>query len=1136
MSAVDLLVDVIDEIHEAEKVLEPGDTPDPTILKHYKNLWQLLLGISGTSFDSSNYDMFELTFKNSDEVFKGIAYFGSNINSDISNTDQAVGSVKDSNKNVSVLDSQTDENSQETSISFKLTMFNKIRYLLYSHESMVQELLDESNLIDVIIEHLKSDVLNISNSVRITSKTNNNTFNLCYMEAVDILVNDEELLSIPDMAKLMLQTFKADFNVAYFFNPNVILKFQNKIVDIIKRVFQKHEFVDIEIDNYYQYNPIFPILKPIYRNLALKTLNQQNSKNDNIEEAGETNEKKPLDSAMLVEILENVTKMELEDYVTETPVTLNLFSRILASYIKSLKDSGESDFDIENDLYIVLIKEVVMDWVDGSIDTKQFVSQLTDLSLVPTAKPYMYQNVRFPTLHMRMALYQVKEDLRIYEKYFTIWKDIAIQKQELYDASKEWEMNRKKAYFEVWRKKYQKASDLMYINVSSLSLIRKAFIFNKLKTKYDEIENREKDFKRLILRNKFMKMKEQYRNNQKMMIRADNIYCEKLKKRIWNKLMSSKLTKFPALQEKFILKRKSIYLLEWHSKTLKVKNDMVKADQFLKTSLMKKYFIKWDTTVKPILAHMRRVEKKADNYIYHKFFDKIKKSVALIRIENKLKYFLNKNLIKKTFLKLCQIKQVEDISRNHEKVKSLQLKKAHFQEWKTRLMLLQKAKKFEQKTLKDKYFKILKLKILESKFKDMQEKRIKANILKLWKLKILTIIFEQEKDISLVQNHLKKWRNKSMDLQQKLANCTSLFPQIITAIYFDSFKDKFKVIEALKLKADEFKSKRQIINDKSLLDRMFELVKQKSNSIKERDDELIKRVGQHQNNQSLKIIYKIKSRIKDMELLKEQADDTYKMNILVKYYNIWYDKFEHVMDINDILQSKLDSQNVELLTKCMSVFQLKLIKIRTSESNIKNFTDRWDKSRKLIFLKIWRLKLQNRKSPTPTARKGQNPNAEHATSIPDLNPYVDLAPKARGSPIFRPRLRSRMRSLITGDSSQYAIEERVDDDDTRSLLRTPFNEESSTLANFRTPMSYNSGLSNVLNNNDGTTFPSRSVERVRKRNLEIRMNLYSGLRKPIPLNNIVEETDNNSNTYSRAPLFGSFDQEIIDTSTPVRRS
>jgi hypothetical protein len=298
-------------------------------------------------------------------------------------------------------------------------------------------------------------------------------------------------------------------------------------------------------------------------------------------------------------------------------------------------------------------------------------------------------------------------------------------------------------------------------------------------------------------------------------------------------------------------------------------------------------------------------------------------------------------------------------------------------------------------------------------------------------------------------------------------------------------------------------------------------------------------------------------RMIDLEVLKAKADNYNKLLLLSKYFDLWYTKFDEVSVLHDLLISKLDTENVNLLTKIMSKMQLRMIKVTTDESNADRFKQRWAKMKLKTFFELWKLKLSSRTSPTPTAR-----NIHHggADDIPDLNPYIDLAPRDRGSPYFKHPLPSRMRSLLSGDVSEYDVEGQINEEE-HYMLQTPLNRRRVRSSSILLSASTNSTVfSSALRTpgikksssrllNYSRLSPEKieassltSAERVRKRNLEERVSRYRLLRSPPKtrdgisgiLENVNEEVETEIKRGAGNDVFDTTNESILNTSTPIK--
>lgn len=1145
MSALEVLVEVIDEIHDAERSLKPGDIPDRIIFKHVRTLWHLLLGIEETKFDSHNYELFDLVFENNGEVFTGFNYFGPNFNSAPKNLVNAIGSPIESTKIVKLLDDETGEDPDETSVSFKLSILNKIRYIIFRHHMVVKEVMNESEIINIIAKYMRNDILNTSNELSISLQSNNTIFDVCYRECLETLLLDDINLSIDEMAKDVIESFKIEAGIAYFFNLKVISRYHDQMVGLLKRIFRKHEFVDQEINEFYIHNPIFPLLKPVYRKVALHNMNNPEDSGENVESV--TNNTPKLNNNLMIEILNEVSQRELEEELSDVPVTLKLFSQIVQYYCDSLNQDGIKD--IENDLYIKLIKSVILQWVDGKIDQKTFINQLKDLSLIPTAMPYQYQNTTFPTVHMRMALYVVKENIRLIETYFGLWDKKTFINMEISSQYNKWNNKIGKKYLKKWKKRIDNIQMLDVANTHIIDINNVTIYYYKWQSKYKSARNNLK--KADIIQEKlyYDKWESQTLTFQAQIKKANDLSSHKLRMKFFTLWISAKISRFPETLEKFNKLKKKMYFEFWKNNMINITHDYKKADDFKSQNLIKMGYGKWNNKSTKPLLRLKKMDEDANNFILRQQFYKWKLQIKFISFEAQLKNTFNKELIKRTFTKWYSFKQLTDVENKINFKTCIELTTKYFNAWKSSYAMLCKADMFYSGSMTRRLLDIWKLKFLEKSVQNKYQINEIDRVFKVWKLKTTAKEHTNQKKYDTLQSAFIDWFEKATTTAERLEDCEAGAMEIKQAIYFGFWKNHCLIIRGLEYKADKFKTNKSLEHE--LLSKKWSWKRWRTafrNSRRKRV-ELKKASKECQKRIVKKHFDKWKNRKNNIDLFVIKAINFGNQIYESHYLNLWVANYDHILVLQDLLYSRLDDLNVHLLNKIISKMQLRMIKANTDVANADRFKERWNKLKTKTFFEIWKFKQSKRTSPTPTARTMVNNISNNSVMssanpmmIPTLNPYIDLAPKDRGSPEYsRPPYQSHIKSVLTGQISQYEINESFNDPNTEFGIKTPITGSSRVNTSYRTPkmkigtnkFSYNL-TRNSPNRADTTMTP---VERVKQRNLQVRLDRYQTIRSPpkTGLSIVKESNEENKNEgVLDESIFNSSHESLILSSTPVK--
>lgn len=1138
MSSLELLIDVVDEVYESERALGEDDIPDRRVFKHVKTLWQLLLGIQESRFDSSNYEPFELRFENRKEVFTGFLYFGTEFELRDQTLDNAVGSPTESMKIVQSLDEETSVDAEDVSVSFKLSMLNKIRYILFRHHMIVSELFDESELVKIIATSMLEDILNVSNDVLLISlQSNNSVFDACYQEGLEKFLLTETSVAVEDIAKEIVISFKRDARIAYFFNVEIVMNFHKRIIELLKHIYRKHRYVGIEIEQYYKQNPVLPILRPVYRKMTIEKIRK-----DANAEKDTTLMTERLNIKMIIEVIEQVSEDESLQEDVDIPVTLRLFPHIIRYYCDSLSTEGIND--LENDIYITLIKNEILQWIEGNIELKEFVPKLADLSLIPTALPYSFQGVVFPTVHMRMALYCIKEHIRLYETYFEIWKSETKLKQCLDKKINLWKNYVKERFLMKWIEKTKRINDLQAADKKFLDKSLLLSYYKKWKTKSQMIEAKIQIANTIQTRTYFNKWITQYRIFKTQSENADLLYNHKILINYFTTWVSVKVFQFPDLLERFDKHKKKNFFQLWKKSWYDSKNLEQNAGTFERRYLLSSFFGKWVRHANGPLLRLNLLEENSEKFVMKLHLDKWKMQMKLISNEAKIRKRLEKALLKKQFNKWYYFKKLSDFEHKVSTQNHTNLCKRYLQQWHSVYIMSAKANSIYLNTRAIYFFKLWKLQTFEKAISKKQKQIKVKNYLKIWKLKATAKQYKQSKDDLLLENSMQLWHAKYIYMQQQVKYCNDAHLTVKQALYFDFWRRQYKSVQSLQTIADRFNDNRKLHETNILRKWIWKTIKDRYRNLKEKNHELNRINGVHASRMLEKVFKKWKTKKLDFHILEERATEFKRLNYTSKYFDRWLDKYEQVLTLQNAMSSKMDTENVAMLMKIFSKLQLKMIKFRTDRTNADQFKERWDRLKTRTFFELWKYKQTTRTSPTPTARNKNITGINVDRSLPELNPYIDLAPRDRGSPEYRPYL-STMKSVLNGKISQYDISSTMTGDNfemgmppgTGSTLVTSNNA-------FKTPVIRRTN-SKFLHSLQSKMSPDKmerhatSAERVRRKHLEERVSRYRLLRSPPKTTEFhlekVEESTNeaNSEIYQNSSLFNVSTESMIN-STPVR--
>lgn len=1133
MSLLQLLTDVIEEVYISERSLDPGDIPDQTIFKHVRSLWHLLLGIDENKYDAHNYELLELSFNSNEYKFACFIYLGSDFDNIAESVPHSIGFPQESLKVVELLDNQlTEENTEDESISFKLSMLNQIRFILFNHHIMVDKLIVDDQVERVLAKYLTIDINNDANEDTLSFNSNNEMLNMCYSWCYSKFVLGESDLGIDEISREILETFKYEATVAFFFNHSILTDYHNKMVDVLKRIYRKHDFVDVEIDDYFRHNPILPILKPVYRKLALQTYDEDLRMPKN----NCPGLKERIGIALLKQILVDLSTAELKSVLVEMPISLKRFPLVVNYYIESLISSGVKL--IENDPFIQMIELCILKWVNKEVDNDIFVTQLCELSTIPTAEPYKYKDTIFPNVHMRMAVFMVRQNIRIYETYFKRWKNKHAQYHKILKAEKNVEIKLAQKYYSIWKYKYQKVKVISHVSLHTVETPILKLYFQKWIRKETIIQTN-----MVMADNSFIKkfffqiqtLKTVYFSKEKQAISFSRA-C--LLKKVFTLWVSRKEKRFPQAYDQFIIvkKRTIINFMKNVAKTYQQR--VSTANLFYKNTLTHQYYTRWKTKAKRPLLLLKEMEHKANVFIVQQKFIKWRFIMSLNQKEKNLKAYFDHQIMRKIFSKWLHLKHLLDLENQLARKLYVNQCRYYFAVWSRMHHLSLKAESYFCRKTLIVAFKKWKLETTCYSFEKKMLNTTGRNCFHIWALKATEKQYTASRKYILLLKTFVSWSEKTMFLAQKSEYNLLEVNAMHLSTYFQFWKKVTVQIENMNLLGETY-LKNKLRDDELILKRkIFERLK-----VKNRESRL-KRLELNRIERSFgtyllkKFMSKWKKKYSKISEMEEHAIFYRKILYETHYYDQWLAQFDRILQLKNILLSKLDSDSIDLLNKIISKLQILMVKIHTDETKATRFKRRWDRIRLKTFFELWKLKQNNRTSPTPTARANYSSNSYSNDAIPELNPYIDLAPRDRGSPEYKGPFRPQFTSILSGQATQFEISASIGES------QTPITSRNTVLeSTYKTPMmrriasKSNNHASIRLSPDKAETNITESVKRARQRHIEERLSMYRLLRPPPSTHKqkLSAVSESSSSMFDGGSIFDTPNDSLI-SSTPIKNS
>lgn len=818
-------------------------------------------------------------------------------------------------------------------VSSFIGVYNKLRKVINLHCSMVNEMLDASDLLAEITRHLIFDLdKHLDEEQTETIDSSDNKFKELYEAGLRLLLitfdkdDDSESTKklILRVARNILNKYQEKIHLS-FINVKIVSDLETSIINMMLYTY-RHTNVDFE---YFNNHSVFEILQYVNDSELIVP-----------ESTNSTTLVDRIDDSTLVTVLNQITNTKSSNL----PITFQYFPRILIHYIEYLQLNGE-----KNDFYIKLIKSATVNWIEEKITTNEFTEQLSNLSLVPTAVPYIYKGHEWPTLGMRWAIYQLKEEVRLKDVYFMLWREQVDKADKFDDQLRVAETNKLQRSWIKWK------NEILEINKSKLDA--------------DYI------FMNHTLKNYFRRWLCRLFDTREMRKEADIIFIQR-KFTKWENLIIKEKEKFSLLQKMndvFVLRKffkiwiaaqkRHVKALDWNkikqAQYLRLWERKLDSSRILQndagihyqSTLTLKLFHTWQDNSKRAINRLHSFNSIEKNYILGKSMKVWKKRFLIERkIENFHKTQQTRHIrwVFEGWHTLQKLNTLESIYIGSKNSQTLQ---KVIDKWKGTFRLNQMVNNFADNNLLSKTFHIWKLKYFETNFANDLPLQIKY--LKIWKLNLCLQGCKARKDHLVMEKYFKLMRNKLEQVKsysliadnQRNAKLKSLTLQIWISHHQTT---KTLVDLAGKFKASHIQ--------RALLNYYFWKWRLDLHNSRRQKKFLDQHLKIYQTRYIGHLFHHWLNKLNTHKQSLVQADAHFNSILIIKSTNKWVDKYDGTLELLEVLQNILDLKNVQLVKTILSSWWLKLMKIKNDERNAINFVERWDKIRLRNFWEMWKLK------------------------------------------------------------------------------------------------------------------------------------------------------------------------------------
>ncbi|OUM52295.1 hypothetical protein BVG19_g1471 [[Candida] boidinii] len=812
-------------------------------------------------------------------------------------------------------------------------------------------------------------------------------------------------------AKVMIGTYLKVKDIKLMYDLDIILSLEREIIDIIVYLpkLSSKEYLIHLIQVFFSKDPILPIINIL---LSSETdegnLTQIMIKQEPVDDTKELMDNKifKVDDSEYIQNKEDELPIDsiseyYEDSINSTEL-INLLKDIINEYSRLLKKSnklnrlsssekwfpnifktyvkilsGNSD-DLDEDLYYRLVKNSASLYTKENVTIKNYESGLQKIILIMFSESVIHNGVLLPTLDMRYAIVEYKNNVKLKVKYLKKWYDLSIDSELnlklLASFEKEFYL---KLYLKKWINKYQNYKKMEVKALLINNSLTQSDYFYLWNSRYKETLEMQKRPDAKYIKNFFSKFAD-------LSITHCTTYEDRLKK----------FKKSSILQRSF-----NIWKLNYRLSTINYENTNSKLKQKILHRWESEFSSNIDRYEYSISVYLDNLKRSVFNKWKVKSKDSIDKTLLLKsmqnflivsnkfkiwynfyifkQIENKLILKSSLGLKKRVFNSWKKYHKYEEMSSEFLNTVEYNLIKKRFKLWYDSQKLTEKADSIRNSLLAAKYIKAWRLRLQILKFQETRQFILLDSTLRRWLENSKVSKIERRFGLELAKRKLVVWKARAQDYVNLQTRSDSFYRDSQSKIFFRYWQKRKKQVDNQKRKASLFFLSKEEERSRNFCVSCFLEWENKTFNVLEHKLELENRYYSHYIIKFTisKRFNQWKHRNSVYKDLKNKSEIFREISLVTPCLNKWIFNLSVIRDeLNTKMHVFIENKNVRLLKQAFSQFTLKMIKLEANNIAVISFEERTARIRLNVFFNMWKFTVERKK-------KQDNANLLHAKEI-----------------------------------------------------------------------------------------------------------------------------------------------------------
>lgn len=800
-------------------------------------------------------------------------------------------------------------------------------------------------------------------------------------------------------AKVMIGTYLKVKGIKLIYDLDIILSLEREVIDTIvylPKLSSKENLIH-SIQVFFSKDPILPIINIL---LSLET-DEGNStqikiKQEPVDDTNELmndkifkiddseyiqNKDKPhidsiseyyqdsITSTKLINLLKDIINeytrlLKKSNTLNRLSSSEKWFPNIFKTYVKVLSSNSNS---LDEDLYYRLVKDSASLYTTQNVTVKNYESGLQKIIMIMFSESVNQNGVLLPTLDMRYAIVEYKNNVKLKVKYLKKWYDLSVDSELhlelLASFNKEYFL---KFYLKQWINKYQNYKKMevksLLIN-NSLTQSDYFYLWNshykatlemqtRLDTKYikklfhksSEIstthgtmyEERLKKFKKCsVLQSSFNIWRLNYRLSTNIIFENTNLELKQKIFHSWESEFSSNIDRY----EYSI----SVYL----------------------DNLKRSVFNKWKIKSKDSIDKTLLLKTMQNSLIVSNKFKIWYNSYNFKQIEIRLTLQSNLGLKKRVFNSWKKYHKYEEMSSEFLSTVEFNIIKNSFNFWYDSQKLIEKADIIRNSLLAAKYIKTWRLRLQILKFQETRQFILLDSTLRKWLEKFKVSKIEKTFGHELKKKQLIIWRSKTRNYAELQNKSDSFNRDSQSKIFFRYWLKRKSQIDNQEREASRFFLSKEEERSRNLCVSCFLEWENKTFNVLEHKLELENRYYKHYITKFKlsKIFYQWKHKYLAYKDLKYKSEIFREISLITPCLNKWlFDLSVIRNELNTKMLVFIENKNVRLLKQVFSQFSLKMIKLDANNRAVISFEERTARIRLNVFFNMWKFTVERKKT------------------------------------------------------------------------------------------------------------------------------------------------------------------------------